>query len=54
MESRMPKYRFVTDDGKKVDRGEDTLEFPNDAQRQTPLNRRWQTWSRMPCRMANR
>ena len=27
----MPKYRFVTDDGKKVDRGEDTLEFPNDG-----------------------
>ena len=27
----MPKYRFTTNDGKKVDRGDDTLEFANDS-----------------------
>ncbi|RYE32389.1 MAG: hypothetical protein EOP23_12510 [Hyphomicrobiales bacterium] len=27
----MPRYRFTTDDGKNVDRGDDTLEFVNDS-----------------------
>jgi len=26
----MPKYRFTTDDGRKLDRGRDRLEFPDD------------------------
>lgn len=27
----MPKYRFTTDDGKKIDRGDDTIEFADDG-----------------------
>lgn len=49
----MPKFRFTTQDGNKIDRDDVPLEFPDEKRQPTMRRGHWSIWRMTSCQTAS-